>query len=52
MPAGLEDIGGAAYLSFGGFGFYEAPAGVSWGSNRIDVFVRGTNSELYHLVWQ
>jgi len=55
---GPEDLGGGSYSSSGYFGasdcvaLEEAPAAVSWGPNRIDVFVRGTDSRLYHLVWQ
>ena len=28
-----------------------SPAAVSWGSNRIDVFVRGTNDAMWHRFW-
>jgi hypothetical protein len=27
------------------------PDAVSWGANRIDVFVRGTNLALWHKWW-
>jgi sialidase-1 len=29
----------------------EAPGAVSWGNNRIDVFVPGTNNHMYHKWW-
>jgi len=28
-----------------------SPAVVSWGENRLDVFVVGTNKNLYHKAW-
>ena len=31
--------------------FQDNPAAVSWGTKRIDVFVRGTDNKLGHL-WQ
>ena len=31
--------------------FKDAPAAISWGTNRIDVFVRGTNDHLETLWW-
>jgi len=37
-----EDLGGV---------IYGAPAAASWASNRLDVFVRGTDNHLYHKWW-
>lgn len=37
-----EDLGGV---------LTSAPAAVSWGPNRIDVFVRGQNNSLWHKWW-
>ena len=31
--------------------FDDEPGAVSWGPNRIDVFVRGTNNHMYHKWW-
>jgi hypothetical protein len=28
-----------------------SPGCASWGANRIDVFVRGTDNELWHKYW-
>jgi hypothetical protein len=34
----------------GGY-FQNSPAAVSWGPNRIDVFVQGSDNNLGHLWW-
>jgi hypothetical protein len=39
---GYDNLGGNCTLS---------PAVVSWGENRLDVFVVGTNKNLYHKAW-
>jgi hypothetical protein len=39
---GWESLGGV---------LLEAPSCVSWGSNRIDCFARGTNQAMYHQSW-
>jgi hypothetical protein len=31
--------------------FQDAPAVASWGSNRLDVFIRALNNELWHQAW-
>lgn len=31
--------------------FTSDPAAVSWGPNRTDVFVKGTNNDLWH-IWR
>jgi IPT/TIG domain len=42
--SGWEPLGGA-------FGASSEPGAVSWGRDRIDVFVRGTDSALWHRWW-
>jgi hypothetical protein len=42
--------GWSSWVSLGGEGTYE-PAAVSWGENRIDVVVRSTDGELWHIAW-
>jgi hypothetical protein len=37
----------SAWRNLGG-GIVGTPAAVSWGTNRVDVFVRGTDNRLYH----
>lgn len=37
--SGWEDLGGQ---------FVDNPAAASWGSSRIDTFVRGTDNRMYH----
>jgi Common central domain of tyrosinase/Repeat of unknown function (DUF346) len=32
--------------------FDDEPGAVSWGPNRLDVFVRGANNHMYHKWWQ
>jgi serine protease AprX len=34
-----------------GIGINSSPAAVSWGSNRIDFFVRGADNAYYHGFW-
>ncbi len=42
--------GWSSWESLGGI-LTSAPAAVSWGPNRIDVFVRGTDNALWHIWW-
>jgi hypothetical protein len=35
----------------GGFNNDSAPAAVSWGANRLDVFAVGADSQMYHKCW-
>jgi hypothetical protein len=42
--SGWEDLGGE--LAAG-----SSPAAVSWGANRIDVFIRGLDNELWTRYW-
>lgn len=41
--SGWESLGGT---------LTSAPAAVSWGPNRIDVFVKGTDNALWHKWWR
>lgn len=41
----------AKILSFAGGGAVSDPAAVSWGSNRIDFFVRGADNAIWHDWW-
>jgi hypothetical protein len=40
--SGWESLGGV---------FLHNPAAVSWGPNRIDIFVEGADSHLWHKAW-
>jgi hypothetical protein len=41
-PTGWEDLGGQCA---------SPPAAVSWGADRLDIFVVGNDSSLYHKAW-
>ena len=41
---------GSSFSSLGGI-LTADPAAVSWGTNRVDVFVRGQDESLFHLDW-
>src|SRR5215472_4147435 len=41
---------GSGFLSLGG-SFTSSPAVASWGPNRLDVFMRGTDNALWHKWW-
>lgn len=44
---GLNDLGSVSCLYF----CDQRPAVVSWGSNRLDIFVRGANDTVYQKYW-
>lgn len=44
------DLAGTAWTSLGGY-LTSGPDASSWGSSRLDVFVRGPNNNLYHKFW-
>jgi hypothetical protein len=48
--SGYEDLGGTAFPDI--YCCDSGPAAVSWGSGRIDVFVRGLDSAVWHKWWQ
>jgi hypothetical protein len=56
-PAGFDQHSGAGiirpHLAFGGVATSPEPSGpaVSWGPNRLDVFVLGTDRAMYHKWW-
>lgn len=41
---------GSTWNNIGGVTSF-APAAVSWGTNRLDVFIRGTDDQVYHRYW-
>src|SRR5438093_7305494 len=41
----------SGYTQLGGEAIVGTPAVVSWGANRLDVFVQGTDSALYTKSW-
>jgi hypothetical protein len=41
-PSGWEALGGT---------FSSPPTGVSWGSDRLDIFGLGTDNQMYHKWW-
>jgi len=56
---GSPELWGALALAFGtapnfqplGGGFTSSPAASSWAANRLDVFARGLDNQMYHAGW-